>query len=72
MRRTDEEWAKLPRYYVMDLNKGMAETVASEMPSAAEIAANTWLPDEELRVYSTEEQPERVSKLIVDVLRRKA
>jgi pimeloyl-ACP methyl ester carboxylesterase len=52
--RTAQEWAKLPRYYVMDLSKGMAETVAPEMPSAAEIAANTWLPDDELRVYSTE------------------
>ena len=48
------EWAKLPRYYVMDLDKGMAETVAQEMPSAAAIAANKWLPDSELRVYSTE------------------
>ena len=36
---------KLPRYYVMDFNKGMAEQVASEMPSAAEIAENKWLPD---------------------------
>ena len=52
--RTAREWAKLPRYYVMDLDKGMAETVAPEMPSAAQIAANTWLPDAELRVYSTE------------------
>ena len=52
--RTASEWAKLPRYYVMDLDKGMAETVAPEMPSAAAIAANTWLPDAELRVYSTE------------------
>ena len=52
--RTAAEWAKLPRYYVMDLNKGMAETVAAEMPSAAEIAACKWLPDEELKVYSTE------------------
>lgn len=52
--RTAAEWAKLPRYYVMDLDKGMAETVAPEMPSAAAIAANTWLPDAELRVYSTE------------------
>ena len=48
------EMAKLPRYYVMDLDKGMAESVASEMPSAAEIAKNKWLTDEELRVYSTE------------------
>jgi pimeloyl-ACP methyl ester carboxylesterase len=48
------EMAKLPRYYVMDLDKGMAESVASEMPSAAQIASCTWLTDEELRVYSSE------------------
>jgi pimeloyl-ACP methyl ester carboxylesterase len=48
------ELAKLPRYYVMDLSKGMAETVAPEMPSAGEVAACRWLPDEELRVYSAE------------------
>jgi pimeloyl-ACP methyl ester carboxylesterase len=52
--RTADEWARLPRYYVMDLDKGMAETVAAEMPSAAEIATCKWLPDDELRVYSTE------------------
>lgn len=52
--RTAEEWAKLPRYYVMDLDKGMAETVASEMPSPKEIAACRWLTDAELRVYSCE------------------
>jgi pimeloyl-ACP methyl ester carboxylesterase len=49
---TAEELARLPDYYVMDLNKGMAETVAPEMPSAAQIAACRWLPDDELRVYS--------------------
>jgi pimeloyl-ACP methyl ester carboxylesterase len=52
--RTAEQWAKLPRYYIMDLDKGMAETVAPEMPSAAEIAACKWLPEDELRIYSTE------------------
>jgi pimeloyl-ACP methyl ester carboxylesterase len=52
--RTAAEWAKLPRYYVMDLDKGMAETVAAEMPSSAQIAACQWLPDEELRVYAAE------------------
>jgi pimeloyl-ACP methyl ester carboxylesterase len=52
--RTASEWAKMPRYYIMDLDTGMAEQVASEMPSAAEIAANKWLPDAELRVYSEE------------------
>jgi pimeloyl-ACP methyl ester carboxylesterase len=48
------ELAKMPTYYVMDLHQNMAETVASEMPSDAEIAACQWLPDDELRVYSSE------------------
>ena len=52
--RTAAEWAKLPRYYVMDLDKGMAEQVAVDMPTAAEIAANKWLPDAELAVYAEE------------------
>jgi pimeloyl-ACP methyl ester carboxylesterase len=51
---TADELAKLPTYYVMDLACTMAETVAAEMPSAAEIAANTWLPDRELSFYSAE------------------
>ena len=38
----------------MDLAKDMAATVAEEMPSAAEIAANKWLPDSELAFYSAE------------------
>jgi pimeloyl-ACP methyl ester carboxylesterase len=48
------ELAKLPTYYVMDLAKDMAATVAEEMPSAADIAANKWLPDTELSFYSAE------------------
>ena len=48
------ELARMPTYYIMDFGKGMAETVAPEMPSAAEIAACRWLPEEELRVYSAE------------------
>ena len=48
------ELAKLPTYYVMDLAKNMAETVAAEMPSAQAIAANRWLPDRELAYYSGE------------------
>jgi pimeloyl-ACP methyl ester carboxylesterase len=51
---TASELAKLPTYYVMDLARGMAETVAEEMPSAAQIAANQWLPDRELAFYSAE------------------
>ena len=38
----------------MDLARDMAETVAAEMPSAAEIAACEWLTDAELGVYSGE------------------
>lgn len=49
---TARELAKLPTYYIMELNKDMAETVALHMPSPAEIAACTWLPEDELRVYS--------------------
>jgi pimeloyl-ACP methyl ester carboxylesterase len=51
---TAGELAKMPTYYIMDLNKNMAETVAPEMPSAAEIASCQWLPENELRVYSAE------------------
>src|SRR5215468_6277330 len=51
---TAEELAKIPTYYIMDLDKGMAETVASVMPTPAEIAACKWLPDNELAVYSAE------------------
>jgi pimeloyl-ACP methyl ester carboxylesterase len=49
-----EELAKLPRYYVMDLDHGMAATVAPALPAPAAAAACGWLPDEELRVYSAE------------------
>ena len=52
--RTAEEWAKMPNCYIMQLDQGMAETVADVMPSAAHIAANTWLPDSALRVYAEE------------------
>jgi pimeloyl-ACP methyl ester carboxylesterase len=51
---TAEELARMPHYYIMDLDKGMAETVASVMPSAAEIAACKWLPNNELAVYTAE------------------
>ena len=51
---TAGELAKLPTYYVMDLDKDMPQTVAPHMPSAAAIAACRWLPDAELAVYSTE------------------
>lgn len=46
--------AVLPTYYVMPAHLGMAETVAAEMPDAAQIAANTWLPEAALAVYAEE------------------
>jgi pimeloyl-ACP methyl ester carboxylesterase len=48
-----DELAKMPRYYIMDFGKNMAETVAEEAPRDAE-AAHCWLPDDQLRVYSEE------------------
>jgi pimeloyl-ACP methyl ester carboxylesterase len=51
---TAGELAKMPTYYIMDLRKNMAETVAAEMPSAAQIAACRWLPERELAVYAIE------------------
>lgn len=49
-----EEMAKLPTYYVMDLNKNMAETVAEHMPAAVEIAACKWLTEDDVDVYVSE------------------
>src|SRR5205807_452995 len=51
---TAGELAKLPTYYVMDLARNMAETVAEEMPDTAAIADNKWLPDNQLAFYSAE------------------
>jgi pimeloyl-ACP methyl ester carboxylesterase len=48
------EWEKLPRYYVMDLHMGMAETVLPATPQQAEIEACQWLPDNELEFYAHE------------------
>jgi len=49
-----DELAKMPTYYIMDLDRTMPETVAAEMPSADAIAACRWLPEAELAVYSGE------------------
>jgi pimeloyl-ACP methyl ester carboxylesterase len=51
---TASELAKMPPYYILDSDKGMAETVASKMPSATEIASCKWLTDAELDVFATE------------------
>jgi pimeloyl-ACP methyl ester carboxylesterase len=51
---TADELAKLPTYYVMDLDKGMAATVAQHMPAPDAIAACKWLTEHELGFYSGE------------------
>jgi len=50
---TAEELAKMPTYYVMDLDRTMAETAAEVMPSS-EAAACRWLTEDELAVYAGE------------------
>ena len=49
-----EDLAALPRYYVMDLDKGMAATTADMAPSPEEVERCTWLTDTELEVYVRE------------------
>ncbi len=51
---TAEEMAKMPTYYVMDLDKTWAQTVAAVMPSPAEVAACSWLTDDDVAVYAAE------------------
>lgn len=51
-----EELAKMPTYYIMDLAKDMPGTVAEVMPSAQEIAACSWLQENELAIYAAEYQ----------------
>ncbi|HEY3786557.1 MAG TPA: alpha/beta hydrolase [Steroidobacteraceae bacterium] len=48
------ELAKMPTYYIMDLNKGIAATMAEHQPSLAEIAACRWMTEADLQVYSHE------------------
>jgi len=52
--RTAEEMAQMPTYYVMEKDKGMAETVAPFMPPTDYIAHCKWLTETELGVYVTE------------------
>ena len=48
------ELAKMPTYYIMNLDQGIAETMAAHMPSAQQIAACHWMTEKDLEVYSTE------------------
>jgi len=51
---TASELERMPTYYIMDLKEDMAETVAHEMPTSAEVAANTWMTEAEMAVYAGE------------------
>lgn len=51
---TAEEAAKIPTYYMMDLELDMPATVAPFMPSAEQVRACTWLTEPELEVYTGE------------------
>ena len=44
----------VPHLVIVPRSKTMPETVAEEMPDAAAIAANRWLPDRELAFYSAD------------------
>jgi pimeloyl-ACP methyl ester carboxylesterase len=48
------ELAKMPTYYIMNLDQGIAETMAAHMPSPQQTAACHWMTDKDLEVYSTE------------------
>ena len=45
--------AQMPKYYIMDLGKNMAQTVEELVPDAGALSC-AWLSDEELRVYADE------------------
>ncbi len=53
---TADELAKMPRYYIMDLDRNMAETVAPDMPDDSTVATCDWLTEEDLKVYTEEFQ----------------
>lgn len=46
--------AQMPTYYVMDLDQGMAQTVAPHLPTPEQVAACAWLTEAELAVYAAE------------------
>jgi pimeloyl-ACP methyl ester carboxylesterase len=49
-----DELARMPTYYVMDRDQGMADTVAAHMPTRAQVAGCEWLTQAELAVYAAE------------------
>ncbi len=53
---TASELAKMPTYYIMDLDKGVAATMSEHKPSPAEVAACKWMTEADLQIYSREFQ----------------
>lgn len=53
---TASELAKMPTYYIMDLEKGVAATVSEHKPSSEYVAACRWMTDADLQVYSQQFQ----------------
>ena len=51
---TAEALAELPRYYVMDADRTMAETAASMSPTSRMAAKCQWLTEDELAVFTAE------------------
>jgi pimeloyl-ACP methyl ester carboxylesterase len=51
---TASEFAKMPTYYIMDLNKGMAETMAEHQPPSEYIATCQWMTEADLDVYTAQ------------------
>jgi pimeloyl-ACP methyl ester carboxylesterase len=51
---TASELAKMPTYYIMDLNKGIAATMAEHQPSAQYIAACKWMSEADLDVFTSQ------------------
>lgn len=51
---TANDLAKMPTYYIMDLDDSMPEAVAKHMPNAQEIESCKWLTEAELEVYVSE------------------
>lgn len=49
-----EQLARMPTYYIMDLDRTMAETVAPHLPDARACAECPWLSEAELEVYARE------------------
>jgi pimeloyl-ACP methyl ester carboxylesterase len=51
---TASEFAKMPAYYIMDLHKGIAATMAEHQPSSDYVAACRWMTEADLDVYTAQ------------------